>query len=135
MAKYTGRDLTIKTLTGSTYTVIADVTSKSVEFNNSGIDITTDDDGGWQNFLAEPGLRAVNLSVSGVADDAAEELLTAISLGTSSVALLACQVEFNASGSTLTGNFHLEGLTHTGEKDGATLFEATLRSAGTITKA
>lgn len=135
MAKYSGRDLTIKTLTGSVYTVIADVTSKSVEFNNGSIDITTDDDDGWQNFLTEPGVRSVNLSVSGVADDAAEELLTAISLGTSSLALLDCQVEFNASGSTLTGNFYLESLSHNGEKDGATLFEASLKSAGTITKA
>jgi len=134
MAAYSGRDLTIATMTGTVYTVIADVTSKSVEFNNSGIDITTDDDDGWQNFLAEPGLRSVNLSVSGVADSAAEELLTAISLGTSSVSLLDCQITFN-SGSTLTGNFMLENLNHTGEKDGGTLFEASLKSAGAITKA
>ena len=135
MAEYSGRELKIKRLVGSTYTTIANVSAKSVEINNSGVDITTDDSDGWQTFLEAPGTRSVNLSISGVADDAAEELLTAITLGTSSIVLENIQILFNSSGSTLTGTFQFSGLSHSGEKDGATVFEATMASSGTITKA
>lgn len=134
MAAYSGRDLIIGR-TGPTYTAIAAVSAKSVEINNSGVDITTDDSDGWQTMLAEPGVRAVNLSISGVADDTDEDLLDAIMLGTSSIVLEDLQIKFDGGGTgktALTGDFQFSSLSFSGEKDGATGFEATLTSSGAI---
>lgn len=134
MAAYSGRNLIIGR-TGPTYTAIASVSAKSVEINNSGVDITTDDSDGWQTMLAEPGVRAVNLSISGVADDTDETLLDAIMLGTSSIVLEDIQVKFDGGGTgktALTGDFQFTSLSYSGEKDGGTGFEANMTSSGAI---
>lgn len=131
MAAASGRDLIIKRLNGSVYEAIASVTAKTVEKTNSGVDITTDDSDGWQTFLAEPGVRAVNLSISGVTND--DYLMDQISLGTSSITLESIQITY-PSGDTDTGTFQLSSVSYSGEKDGAVLFEATLASSGSITR-
>ena len=132
MAEASGRDLIIKRMIGSTYTTIASVTSKTVEKTNSGVDITTDDADGWQTFLPEPGTRAVNLSISGVTTD--DLLLAAMSAATASITLEDCQILY-PSGATDTGDFQFSSLSTSGEKDGATVFEASMTSSGTITYA
>lgn len=40
---------------------------KALAVNNSPIDITSDDDAGWQNLFTEAGQRDVKISISGVA--------------------------------------------------------------------
>ncbi len=131
MAESSGRNLIIKRLVGSVYTTIASVTSKSVEKSNTGVDITTDDSDAWQTFLAEPGTRAINLSISGVTVD--DDLMDAISLGTSSIVLEDLQILY-PSGDTDTGSFQFGSLTYSGEKDGAVVFEASFSSSGEPTR-
>lgn len=136
MAGTSGRKLIIGR-TGPTYTAIASVSAKSCEINNSGVDITTDDDNGWQTMLAAPGTRAVNLSISGVADPAEEDLLDAIMAATDSIVLEDLQIKFNGgeSGATLlTGDFQFSSISYSGEKDGFVGFEASLSSSGEIVK-
>jgi len=126
MAATSGRDLVIK----KDGTAIAAVQSKGVSINNEPVDITSDDDDAWRTVLAEPGLRSIDIDVSGVTTD--DILLDAISDGTSSVALQVIEIEY-PSGALHNGNFSLNNLTRTGESAGAVTFSATLASSGEIT--
>ena len=126
MAATSGRDLIIK----KDGTAIAAVQSKGVSINNEPVDITSDDDDAWRTVLAEPGLRSIDIDVSGVTTD--DILLAAISAGTSSVALQTIVITY-PSGALHSGSFSLNNLTRTGESAGAVTFSATLASSGEIT--
>jgi predicted secreted protein len=130
MAEASGRALQIFRYVGATYVLIASVKSKSVEKSNSGIDVTTDDDDGWQTLLATPGVRAVNLNISGVTDD--DILMTAISADTASIVLEDIKVLY-PSGAFDIGDFQFSSFSQTGEVDGAVVFDATFASSGAIT--
>ncbi len=125
MAEASGRDLVIKF--GDPVAAVATVRSKSVAINNERIDITTDDSAGWQEGLAEAGLRSVEIQVSGLVSG---DTLRAAAYGTDPQ--IAVEVEFPDT-ATLEGNFLITGYTESGESADAVEFEATFASNNAVT--
>jgi predicted secreted protein len=116
-------------------TPVAGARTKSITINGSPIDVTTDDADAVQKLLDEPGQVDVAISVSGIL---LNDLLTAESLSTSA-RVKATQFMFGGfSGSPLnthgfSGNFFMESFAITGEYQGAVTFEASFKSADTVT--
>ena len=131
MAVAPGRDLLIERSTdgGTTYVKIASVREKSVAKTNEPIDVTTDDSLAHRTLLAEPAMRTVDVSVSGVTDD--DILMAAISASTASLVLEDIRVTY-PDGATDEGTFFLNSLTRTGSYQDAVTFEAQLLSSGEV---
>lgn len=132
MAAAAGRKMLLEYSTdgGTTYTTLASVREKSVNKANEAIDITTDDSNAYRTLLAEPGMRTVDISVSGVTDD--DYLMTQISAGTASLTFEDIRVTY-PDGGTDEGTFFLSSLSRTGSYQDAVTFEAELQSSGEIT--
>lgn len=124
---YNGRDMTVD----FNSTTLVGVRNKGVSINNSPVDVTSDDDDGWQKLLAEPGKRTVEVSVSGVTED--EVLMAEVMTGAGSFTLKSGVVNLATGSGTLTSNWFVSTLEHTGEHDGALEFSATLMSSGAVT--
>lgn len=65
MAGFNGRELTLDW----NATTLVGVRSKTVSMTNDMVDVTTDDDNGWRTLLADPGLKSVEVTASGVTSD------------------------------------------------------------------
>jgi len=128
MAGFNGRDLTIDW----NATTLVGVKSRTVSNTNEMVDVTTDDDAGWRTLLATPGLKAIEVSVSGVTSD---EILLA-EFHNASVTGETLKVTLPSSLATpgnVSGTFHLSAFEQSGESDGAYEFSATFMSSGTVT--
>lgn len=130
MARQNGRDLRIKR--GAA--VIAVVNTKTINFNNSPVDVTGDDDAGFITLLEKAGSRQMTCDVSGVTDD--EVLRDAAVQG--SALMAEHTIEWLGAGGTavysITGDFFLASYSETGASDGAIEFTASLQSSGAYTK-
>lgn len=107
------------------------VTSKGVNADAAAVDITSDDDNGFQTFLDEAGKRGLNLDVSGVSKD--DELWAIIVDPTTTSFNLTDVAVTDQFGNEFTGNFQLSNVSQTGATDGAVEFSATLQSNGVWT--
>lgn len=125
MAGTNGRNLTIDWAT----TTLVGVRSKGYTITNDYVDVTTDDDGGWRTLLANPGLRSVEVTVSGISSD---QVLIA-EMMESTVDSETLTVQLPTTTGTLSGSFLCSSFEQTGEHDGAVEFTATFMSAGTVT--
>jgi len=132
MAGFNGRALTIDYST----TTLVGVRTRGFTISNEYVDVTTDDDSGWRTLLADPGLRSIEVTVSGISSD--EVLIN--DMMAASVAVDTVEVKLptgTASGITtpgnLTGDFLISSFEQTGEHDGAVEFSATFMSTGEIT--
>lgn len=124
---YNGRSLIIKF--GST--VIAAVTTKTVNHQKEAVDVTTDDSLGWRTLLPETGLRQIDLEVEGIATiDNYEDFLLKWNGNTHSSVTIE-----HPNGSTETGSFFLSNLTKTGTHNESVGFTASLQSSGAISYA
>ena len=122
---FSGREFTIEWAG----TILKGVKSKTASFSREGVDITSDDDLGFQTFLAEPGVISTEWSVEGVTGD--EILIAAILAGTP-YTLPAVTINL-PTGGTVEWNVFLSALELTGETDGAYEFSATMMSSGVPT--
>lgn len=127
MAGFNGRELTIDWDS----TTLVGVQTKGVTNNNSLVDVTTDDDSGWRTLLATPGMKSVDVTVSGVTSDEVllAEFYNASTTGETLVVNLPTSL---AVPGTLTGTFHLESYETSGEHDGEVSFTANFLSSGTV---
>lgn len=113
-------------------TTLVGVRTRGLNVTNDYVDVTTDDDAGWRKLLTDPGLRSVEVSISGISSD---EVLIAEGLA-SSIAGATLQgdlpsslaVPGNVSGTYLVSSFEING-----EHDGAVEFSATFMSDGPVT--
>ena len=108
--------------------IASGIQTKSVEFANEAVDITNDDDNGWQTILEVPGKKSMNISFNGVSKDAT--LRDTVISGTSCM-LEAVTVNF-IDGESYSGDFFLSGITYDGDHADAVKFSATLVSSGVI---
>jgi len=127
MAGASGRDLTIEW--GSGPTTLVGVRSKGYTITNDYVDVTTDDNAGWRTLLATPGLRSIEVTVSGISSD--QVLIADIMAG--SVTAKTMHIEFPLTTGNITGSFLCSSFEQTGESDGAVEFTATFMSTGTLT--
>lgn len=125
MAALVGRKVTF-TPTGSGVPVTG-MRTKTITINNEAIDITSDDDLGWQTFLdADPAQRGIDMSVEGITKDA-----TLISLAVTGGSGLISEYELDFEGlGTFTGDFHIGSLELGASYNEAVTFSCTIRSSG-----
>jgi len=113
-------------------TTLAGVQSKSVSISNEYVDVTNDDDAGWRTLLSDPGMRSVEVTVSGITKD--EVLLAAISAASISSETLdmTLPTDLTTNGS-ISGSFLISSFEQSGEHDGSVEFSATFQSTGAVT--
>lgn len=128
MAGFNGRSLVLDWSS----TTLAGVRSRGINTSSDYVDVTTDDDSGWRTLLADPGVRSVEITVSGIATD--EILLTDIYAA--NVASDTLEVTLPSSLATpgnLSGSFLVSSFEQSAETDGAYEFSATFMSTGAVT--
>lgn len=128
MAGFNGRELKLDWDT----TTLVGVRSRTVSLSNELVDVTTDDDAGWRTLLEDPGVRSVEVSVSGITSD---EVLIAAgynSTVTKTAVSVTLPTSLTSAGS-LAGDFLISSFEMSGEHDGSVEFSATFMSTGEIT--
>lgn len=128
MAGFNGRALTVDW----SATTLVGVQTRGFTVSNEYVDVTTDDDTGWRTLLDDPGIRSVEVTVSGITSD--EVLLAAIMAA--SVASTTLDVNLPSdlgSPGDISGSFLVSSYENNGEHDGAVEFSATFMSTGTVT--
>lgn len=128
MANSAGRDFAVK----KNSTTIASVRTKSVTWNGTPIDVTSDDDDGTTTYLADKfSNTTLELSVEGLTDD---DVLSDIAFsGTDSDKHLSDITLERANGDEISGNFILTNYVETGTYQEATTFTATIVRSGAHT--
>lgn len=121
MAKQLGRKVTIK-IGGN---VIAAARTKNLTINNEPVNVTTDGDDGIQTLLAEPGEKAVSVSVEGLGDQTA---LVDVALGDDLIEA----VEFDYGSFTISGDFFQASYTEGQPYNDAITFTAEYQSSGAV---
>ena len=124
MAGHNGRELTID---WDSVTLVG-VRSKGITRNNELVDVTTDDDNGWRTLLATPGIKSVEVTVSGISSD---EVLIA-EFYNASVTGETLTINLPTGSGTESGTFMLASFESNGEHDGAVEFSATFQSSGEV---
>jgi predicted secreted protein len=125
MASLVGRKVTF-TPTGSGIPITG-MRTKTITVNNEAIDITSDDDRGWQTFLAtDPAQRGIDMSVEGVTKDA---VLINLAVTGGSGLISEYELAFEGLG-TFTGDFHIGSLELGASYNEAVTFSCTIRSSG-----
>lgn len=107
---------------------IPGVQEKSVNRNGEPVDITSDDDDGWQRLHDEAGLNNIEISVSGVSKS--EALAADWFEGSRTKTLSVTRTD---TGSEVSGTFFLASYNETGSHEEAVTFEATFQSSGPVT--
>lgn len=128
MAGFNGRELTFDWDS----TTLASVQTRGVTMSNELVDVTTDDDSGWRTFLETPGLKSVDITLSGITSDEVliAEFFNAAPTGETLQASLPSSL---ASPGNFTGTYMLQSLETSGDHDGAVEFSASFVSSGAIT--
>lgn len=120
----TGRDLLI--LKNSV--AIAGAQENGISVDNSPVDITSIGDGGFRTLADFAGMRALDISISGVW---ADKVMRDQALGTT-LLLTDITIEF-ADGGDIAGDFYLANYEENGAHNGAVTFTASLQSSGAWT--
>lgn len=133
MARQNGRDLRIKNTSGN---VVSVVNTKTININNTPVDVTGDDDSGFITLLDRPGTKQITFDCSGFTtnDTFRDQALAGTSL------LEAYTIEYLSTDGlgtviySISGNFFLATYTETGASDGGIEFTANLQSSGAFAK-
>jgi len=102
--------------------------TKGLSVTNEGLETTDDNSSGNQEFLALPGLKSVELSISGQVKNL-EGLRAALATGSQ---IYAGTVTY-PDGSAVGADFFMGSFTDTGEYNGLYTFDITLSSSGAVT--
>lgn len=102
--------------------------SKGLTVNNTFVETTDDNAGGWTEFDAVPGLKSVELPFSGIVKNL--EMLRAIMTAGSNIFAITLTYP---DGSTAAGDFAMNSYTETGESNEGYTFEVSLASSGAVT--
>jgi len=119
-----GREV-IVTVGGST---LVGVTTNGTTFNNEPLDTTDDNSSGWTELLALPGVKNLELAISGILKNL--ELLN--TWGTSTSQIFAITVTYT-DGSVLSFDGFMSNISQTGESNGLITFDAAFASSGVVT--
>jgi|TARA_R110000868_G_scaffold276708_4_gene536436 TP901-1 family phage major tail protein len=112
-------------------TTLAGVRSRSVSISNDYVDVTNDDDAGWRALLADPSVRSVEVTISGITSD--EILLAEVMKANITGEVLQADLPSTlASPGNLSGTYVVSSFEQNGDHDGAVEFSATFMSTGAI---
>lgn len=101
---------------------------KSVTVGGEPINVTSEEDDGWQTLIDELGERSVNIEISGVDKDDVLRVEAHASTRTATAVLITYK-----SGATLAGNFYLSAYSEGMPYNDAATFSATIMSTGAMT--
>jgi predicted secreted protein len=122
-----GRDV-ILTVAGQ---AIAGTQTKGLTCNNELIDVTDDAAGGWRQVMARPGLKTVDIAISGVLKNL-ELMRSFFNAANSGSQVYAVSVTY-PDGSIVAGNFALASFSETGESNAGKTFDSSWQSTGVLT--
>lgn len=123
-----GRNLDIYKSADSPANLVAACISKSISISATPIDVTTDDDDGYQKLLANvAGKKSISLSLEGVAKNA--NFISQITSGNLTDTFV---LDIDGIGE-ITGTFNLTNVDIQGEVEDAIKFTAQLQSSGAWT--
>lgn len=122
-----GREVTF-TVGGA---ALVGVNSKGITFNNEALDTTDDQSSGWQEFLAKPGLKSAEFTISGITKNL--ELVRAYFNSSQIFAITKQYFDGVTTPSSLAFDAIMTTISQTGESNGLYTFEATFQSSGVIT--
>lgn len=127
MTAKAGRQVLLQLLNGTEYETIAALLSKEITFNKEPIDITSDDDSGWRNLLADiDGTRSVDISCEGV--------LKTNQVGVLAEGMADIGLQFDIPGiRRITATFKVTAYVIKGETADKVTFTATFQSSGVVT--
>lgn len=130
MSEYLGRKVSAS-IDGTT---VINGRTTNLSINNEIIDITANGDDGIQRSLSEPGQKAVELTIDGLAID--DELLDkALSNDLSAAVIMTFPAEAGAGAFTLTGSFMMPSYSIGAPYNEAATISASFSSTGAIVKA
>lgn len=119
-----GRDV-ILTVAGQ---AIAGTQTKGLTCNNEIVDVTDDSAGGWRLVMARPGLKTVDIAISGVLKNL--ELLRAFMSTTNGGSQVFAVSVTYPDGSIVAGDFALTTFSETGESNQGKTFDSSWQSTG-----
>ncbi|NTV60630.1 MAG: hypothetical protein HGA77_04905 [Chlorobiaceae bacterium] len=123
-----GRDAVLKIDSVECGTAKAGVKVKNLTVNNEPVDVTSDDDSGWQTFLDEPGQKSVECQVQGVMKN------TTFAAKASSSSNIKADVELSIAGiGAWAGVFIISNFKLGANYKESITFEATFKSSGEVT--
>jgi len=106
--------------------LIAGVRTKTLTVGNEGIDITSDDDAGFQTFMEISGKQAINISVECVfKNDTIMQQIIA-----DSDVIDTFKIEWADSGAFLESEFRMSNFSTVGETSGVVTYSFDLSSSG-----
>lgn len=133
MAASAGKDILIQINTsGSTYTNLMGLRTRSMKFNSEMIDVTTGDSPGlWRESLSTDGIKSATISGSGVAmDDVAFNKVFTNHLSTT--ATYSVRVIIPGLGQ-IDGTFVFASIEIAGNHNGEVTYNVTIESGGALT--
>jgi predicted secreted protein len=122
-----GRDV-ILTVAGQ---AILGTQTKGLSCNNELIDVSDDAAGGWRLVMARPGLKTVDIAISGVLKNL-ELMRSFFNAANSGSQVFAVSVTY-PDGSIVAGNFALATFNETGESNAGKTFDSSWQSTGALT--
>lgn len=123
MAAQTGRSVAFRWNAGQ----VLGVREKALSINGEVINISSDEDNGWQTLLADPGEKSVTIGLSGVTKD---RTLKNDFFNNNTIR----PVTYTYSdGSVISGNFKLASYNEGTPYNDAVSFDADLQSTGVVT--
>lgn len=122
-----GRDV-ILTVAGQ---AIAGTQTKGLTCNNEPVDVTDDAAGGWRLVMARPGLKTVDLAISGVLKNL-ELMRSFFNAANSGSQVFPVSVTY-PDGSIVAGDFILTSFSETGESNAGKTFDSSWQSSGVPT--
>lgn len=122
-----GRDV-ILTVGGQ---AIAGTQTKGLTCNNEPVDVTDDAAGGWRLVMARPGLKTVDIAISGILKNL-ELMRSFFSAANSGSQIFAVSVTY-PDGSIVAGDFMLTSFSETGESNAGKTFDSSWQSSGNLT--
>lgn len=122
-----GRDVILK-VAGQ---AIAGTQTKGLTCNNEIVDVTDDAAGGWRLVMARPGLKTVDIAISGVLKNM-ELLRSFFAAANNGSQVYAVNIEY-PDGSIVAGNFALATFSETGESNAGKTFDSSWQSTGVPT--
>lgn len=117
-----GRNVTM-TVGGQT---LLGVNSKGITLNNENLETTDDSSSGWTEFMAVPGLKNAELTISGQVKNL--ELVKSYFASSQIFEI----VKTYEDGSTMTFDAVLASISATGESNGLVTFDASFASSGEV---
>lgn len=128
MAKNTGKSWLLYVYEGGTYIKIAGTRTKSMQINNTEVDVTTaDSPGRWQEFLTEASIVSMTIDLSGLFENPDPGLRI---LQQAAITGEIKTIRLSTVGTQIDGTFNVLNFTMEAPYDNAVTFTCQLKASG-----